>query len=98
MSAREMEVINETEIFTEALVASVALGDLTVDELKRRLEDGLAYVEAQGADNVADELLVALAALERVNRGMTGSPSIAYKIARQRERPLAGGGDRWREV
>ena len=43
MAARE--IIDETEIFTEALVASVTQGKLTVDQLKRQLEDGLAYVE-----------------------------------------------------
>lgn len=97
MTARE--IIDQTEIFTEALVASVAQGELTVDQLKRQLEDGLAYVEARGSDNIAEELLVALAALQRVNGGMAGSPSIAYKIARRRERPLAEGGDgRRREV
>jgi hypothetical protein len=58
------EIIHETEIFTEALLTSVALGEITGDQLKRRLEDGRAYVEAQGAENVAEELLVALAALE----------------------------------
>jgi hypothetical protein len=63
MTARE--IIDETEIFTEALVASVTQGKLTVDQLKRQLEDGLAYVEARGADNVAEELLVALAALDK---------------------------------
>jgi hypothetical protein len=30
MTAREMEIIEETEIFTEALVASVAVGEITV--------------------------------------------------------------------
>ena len=64
MTAREIN--DETEIFTEALGASVAQGNLTVDQLKRQLEGGLAYVEAQGADNVAEELLVALAALDKL--------------------------------
>jgi hypothetical protein len=64
MTAREMEIIDESEIFTEALVARVALGEITVDQLKRQLDDGLAYVEARGADNVAEELLVALAAMD----------------------------------
>jgi hypothetical protein len=59
-----MEIIEETEIFTEALVASVAVGEITVDQLKRQLDDGLAYVEARGADNVVEELLVALAAMD----------------------------------
>jgi sirohydrochlorin ferrochelatase len=44
MSAREIN--DETEIFTEALGASLAQGNLTVDQLKRQLEGGLAYVEA----------------------------------------------------
>ena len=71
MTAREIN--DETEIFTEALGASVAQGNLTVDQLKRQLEGGLAYVEAQGADNVAEELLVALAALDKVIQRVTGS-------------------------
>jgi hypothetical protein len=68
----DREIIDETEIFTEALGASVAQGNLTVDQLKRQLEGGLAYVEAQGADNVAEELLVALTALDKVIRRATG--------------------------
>jgi hypothetical protein len=70
MTARE--IFDETEIFIEALGASVAQGNLTVDQLKRQLEDGLAYVEAQGADNVAEELLVALAALDKLIQRVTG--------------------------
>jgi sirohydrochlorin ferrochelatase len=66
MSAREIN--DETEIFTEALGASLAQGNLTVDQLKRQLEGGLAYVEAQGADNVAEELLVSLAALDKLSK------------------------------
>jgi hypothetical protein len=69
MAARE--IIDETEIFTEALVASVAQGEITVDQLKRQLEDGLAYVEARGAGNVAEELLVALAALDNAIQRVT---------------------------
>jgi len=70
MTARE--IFDETEIFTEALGASVAQGNLTVDQLKRQLEGGLAYVEAKGADNVAEELLIALAALDTVIQRVTG--------------------------
>jgi hypothetical protein len=73
MTAKGMEIIDETEIFTEALIANMTLGALTVDQLKRQLEDGLAYIEARGADNVAEELLVAVAALQRVNEGITSS-------------------------
>jgi hypothetical protein len=62
------EIIDETEIFTEALVASMVQGDLTVDQLKRQFEGGLAYIEARGADNIAEELLVALAALDKAIR------------------------------
>jgi hypothetical protein len=69
MTARE--IFDETEIFTEALGASVAQGNLRGDRLKRQLEGGLAYVEAQGADNVAEELLVALAALDKVIQRVT---------------------------
>jgi hypothetical protein len=58
------EIIDETEIFTEALILSVALGDLTVDQLKRQLEGGLAYVGAHDADDIEEELLIALAALD----------------------------------
>jgi hypothetical protein len=47
----------------EALSVSVAQGEITVDQLKRQLEDGLAYVEDQGVDNIAEELLIALAGL-----------------------------------
>jgi hypothetical protein len=68
--------INEIEIFTQALVASVALGDLTVDQLNRQLEGGLAYVGAQDADDIEEELLIALAALDnaisRVARPICG--------------------------
>jgi len=70
MTARE--IFDETEIFAEALGASVAQGNLTVSQLKRQLEDGLAYVKAQGADNVAEELLVALAALDKVIQRVAG--------------------------
>lgn len=42
MAAKEM--IDETEIFTAALIASVAQGDITRDQLKRQLEDGRAYI------------------------------------------------------
>ena len=70
MTAREIN--DETEIFTEALGASLAQGNLTVDQLKRQLEGGLAYVEALGADNVAEELLVALAALDKLLQRITG--------------------------
>jgi len=66
------EIFDETEIFTEALGASVAQGNLTVAQIKRQLEDGLAYVETQGADSVAEELLVALAALDKVIQRVTG--------------------------
>jgi predicted short-subunit dehydrogenase-like oxidoreductase (DUF2520 family) len=69
MAARE--IIDEPEIFTEALVASVAQGEITVDQLKRQLEGGLAYVEARGAGNVAEELLVALAALDNAIQRVT---------------------------
>jgi hypothetical protein len=71
MTAREIEIINETEIFTEALVTKVAQGDLTVDQLKLQIEGGLAYVEAQGVENVAEELLVALAALNKTIQRVT---------------------------
>jgi hypothetical protein len=70
---REVELINETEIFTEALVASVALGEITVDQLKRQLEGGLAYVATQDADDVEEELLIALAALDKAIWRVTGS-------------------------
>ena len=70
MTARE--IFDETEIITAALGASVAQGNLSVAQLKRQLEDGLAYIEAQGADNVAEELLVALAALDEVIQRVTG--------------------------
>jgi len=70
MTAREIN--DETDLFTEALGASVAQGNLTVDQLKRQLKGGLAYVEAQGADNVAEELLVALAALDKLLQRVTG--------------------------
>src|SRR5262245_62162479 len=70
MSARE--IFDETEILTEALGASLAQGNLTIAQLKRQLEDGVAYLEAQGADNVAEELLVALAALDEVIQRVTG--------------------------
>jgi sirohydrochlorin ferrochelatase len=73
MSAREIN--DETEIFTEALGASLAQGNLTVDQLKRQLEGGLAYVEALGADNVAEELLVALAALDKLLQKSQRKPS-----------------------
>ena len=67
MTAREMEIIDETEIFTEALIASVALGELTVDQVNLQLKYGLAYIEARGTDNVEVELLIAAVALKRVN-------------------------------
>jgi hypothetical protein len=73
MTAREIN--DETEIFTEALGASVAQDNLTVDQLKRQLEGDLAYVEAQGADKVAEELLVALAALDKLSK-----PAKEYSI------------------
>jgi hypothetical protein len=64
MTAREIETINEIDIFTEALVASVALGELAVEQLKSQLEGGLAYVAAQDADDIEEELVVALVALD----------------------------------
>jgi hypothetical protein len=82
MTAKGMEIIDETEIFTEALFASVMLGALTVNQLKRQLEDGLAYIEARGADNVAEELLVAVAALQRVNEGITSGSLMATDLRR----------------
>jgi hypothetical protein len=77
MTAKEIK--DETELFTEALSASVAQGNLTIDQLKRQLEGGLAYVEAQGADNVAEELLVALAALDKLSK-----PAEEYSIHSRR--------------
>lgn len=73
MTTREMT--DQTEIFTEALTVSVALGEITVDQLKLALEDGRAYVEAQGAENIAEELLVALAALESFIKTQANQPS-----------------------
>ena len=67
----EVETINETEMFTEALVTMVGLGELTVDQLKLQIEGGLAYVEAQGVESVAEELLVALAALNNAIQRVT---------------------------
>lgn len=64
---------DQTEIFTEAFTVSVTQGDITVDQLKRQLEDGRAYVEARGADNVAEELLIALAALDKAIQRVTGT-------------------------
>jgi hypothetical protein len=58
------EVIDETEISSEVLVLSVAQGEITVDQLRRWLEEGRAYVEAGGAENLAEELLIAVSALE----------------------------------
>ena len=78
MTARE--IFDETEIFTEALGASVAQGNLTVAQLKRQLEDGLAYVEAKGTDNVAEELLVALAALDEVIQRVTTQDRAVMRI------------------
>jgi hypothetical protein len=69
---REVELINETEIFTEALVASVALGEITVDQLKRQLEGGLAYVAAQDPEDVEEALVIALAALDKAIWRVTG--------------------------
>jgi len=83
-----MEIIEETEIFTEALVASVELGEITVDQLKRQLEGGLAYVAAQDADGVEEELLVALAALDnaiwRVARPIYGLGVNYFPLMRRR--------------
>jgi hypothetical protein len=73
MTAREVETINETEMFTQALVAMVGLGNLTVDQLKSQLEGGLAYAEAQGADKVPEELLIALVALDEAISRVTSS-------------------------
>jgi hypothetical protein len=73
------EIIDETDLFTEALVASVALGEITVDQLNRRLEGGLAYIAAQGADNVAEELLIALAALDNAIQRVTDP---VYRLGR----------------
>jgi len=71
------EIIAQTEIFTEALLTVWRSRALTVGQLKRQLEDGLAYIEARGADNVAEELLVAVAALRRVNEGIASSSLMA---------------------
>jgi hypothetical protein len=68
----DREIIEETEIFTEALVASVALGEITVDQLRRQLEGGLAYVAAQDK-GVEEELVIALAALDKAIWRVTGS-------------------------
>jgi hypothetical protein len=72
MTARDMEIIDETEIFTEALVASVAPGEITVDQLKRHLGEGLAYVAAQDADDNADwhcrQTRARLAPLRKIRR------------------------------
>jgi hypothetical protein len=72
MTDRKMEIIDETEIFIEALVVSVGLGELTVDQLKRQLEDGWAYLEANGAESVPEEILVALTGLDEAVRLITG--------------------------
>lgn len=88
MTAREM--IDETEIFTAALIASVAQGDITVDQLKRQLEDGRAYVEAQGAENVAEELLIALAALDKAIQRVVGPTVDAPSLRSNRVAPLQG--------
>jgi len=58
------EVIDETEIIADVLAMSVVQGEITVDQLRRWLEDGLAYVEAEGPENLAEELLIAVSALE----------------------------------
>jgi len=67
----DREIIEETDIFTEALVASVAAGEITVDQLRRQLEGGLAYVAAQD-DGVEDALVIALAALDKAIWRVTG--------------------------
>ena len=72
MTAREMEIIDETEIFIEALITGVAVGELTVDQLKRQLMDGWAYLEANGAESVPEEILIALTALDEAVRLITG--------------------------
>jgi hypothetical protein len=69
----EVETINETEMFTEALVLLVGLGGLTIDQLKSQLEGGLAYAEAQGADKVPEEFLIALVALDEAIWRVTSS-------------------------
>lgn len=62
--AGEGKSMDQTEILTEAIIASVAQGKRTVEDLKSQLKDGLAYVEDQGVDNVAEEILMALVALD----------------------------------
>jgi hypothetical protein len=45
-------------------MASVAHGNRTVEQLKSNLNDGLAYVEERGLNNVNEELLLVLGALD----------------------------------
>ena len=56
--------MTQGEQLIAAILLSVARGQRTVDQLKRQLADGLAYVEARGAKNVEKELLIALAAMD----------------------------------
>jgi hypothetical protein len=56
--------MTQTEILTEAIIATVRQGKRTVCQLRQQLDDGLAYIEDQGVDNVEKELLMLVIALD----------------------------------
>jgi hypothetical protein len=55
--------MTQAQILIAEILLSVARGQRTVDQLKRTLADGLAYVKAVGVKNVEINLLMVLAAI-----------------------------------
>jgi hypothetical protein len=61
--------MTEGKALIAGFLASVATGRMTVSYLQRQLAGGQAFVERVGAENVNNELLVTLAAMESaINR------------------------------
>lgn len=59
-----MGLMTQGEMLIAEILLSVHRGKRTVNQLKRQLADGMAYVEQVGVKNVEREMLVALAAME----------------------------------
>jgi hypothetical protein len=56
--------MNSSETAITAILISVARRQVTLDQLKTKLSEGLAYVESVGAKNVDPSLIEALSLLD----------------------------------
>jgi hypothetical protein len=56
--------MTESQIKIAKILIKVANGEITIAELKRRLTEGIAYIEANGSRNVPSEFIRECAIVE----------------------------------